>query len=79
SDIYFHVKRPEVTVLRHVPLYSTIEIFSNFGGLLGFWLGISVFALTGITEKVFQKVVRWKKRFRKRKEKTASTSEIHLY
>ncbi|GBM90493.1 hypothetical protein AVEN_157636-2-1, partial [Araneus ventricosus] len=50
------------------------EIFSHVGGLLGCWLGISVFTFTDIMEKFLRKVVRSKKRFRKRKKKRAPTS-----
>ncbi|GBN44197.1 hypothetical protein AVEN_148420-1 [Araneus ventricosus] len=79
SVIEFYVKNPEVTVLMHVPLYSSSEIFSHVGGLLGCWLGISVFIFTGIMEKFFRKVFKWRKRFGRRKKKRASTSEIHQY
>ncbi|GBM77137.1 hypothetical protein AVEN_209084-1, partial [Araneus ventricosus] len=77
SYIRFYVKNPEVTVLRHVPLYGSGEIFSHVGGLLGCWLGISVFTVTDIMEKGFWKVVRWRKIFKEREEKRAPTSEIH--
>ncbi|GBM41282.1 hypothetical protein AVEN_202877-1 [Araneus ventricosus] len=53
------------------------EIFSHVGGLLGCWLGISVFTFTDIMEKGFRKVVRLKKIFKERKEKRAPNSEIH--
>ncbi|GBM67713.1 hypothetical protein AVEN_244299-1 [Araneus ventricosus] len=74
-----YVNNPEVTVLRHVPLYGSGEIFSHVGGLLGCWLGVSVFTFTDIMEKGYRKVIRRKKIFRKKKEETAPTSEIHQY
>ncbi|GBM61344.1 hypothetical protein AVEN_150491-2-1, partial [Araneus ventricosus] len=72
------VKNTEVTVINHVPLYSSGELFSHIGGLLGCWLGISVFTFTDNIEKFFRKVVYWKTRFRMEKLPKASTSEIHL-
>ncbi|GBM47170.1 hypothetical protein AVEN_271241-1 [Araneus ventricosus] len=53
------------------------EIFCHVGGLLAYWLGISVFTFTDIMENVFRKVVKWKKIFKKKEEEIAPTSEIH--
>ncbi|CAL1299494.1 unnamed protein product [Larinioides sclopetarius] len=70
SYISFKVKSPEVTIFRHVPLYGSGEIFSHVGGLLGCWLGMSVFTFADILEKFVHKVAIWKKRFRKNKKKS---------
>ncbi|GBM52371.1 hypothetical protein AVEN_160096-1 [Araneus ventricosus] len=55
--IEIYVKNTELTVIRHVPLYGSGELFSHIGGLLGCWLGVSVFTFTDIIEKVFWKAV----------------------
>ncbi|GBM52356.1 hypothetical protein AVEN_160085-1 [Araneus ventricosus] len=60
SVIDIYVKNAEVTVIRHVPLYGRGELFSHIGGLLGCWLGVSVFTFTDIIGKVFWKAVSWK-------------------
>ncbi|CAL1301129.1 unnamed protein product [Larinioides sclopetarius] len=74
SHIFFEVKNPQVTIIRHVPLYGSGEIFSHVGGLLGCWLGISVFTFTDILEKFVQKVAIGKKGCGKLKKKKAPTS-----
>ncbi|CAL1300855.1 unnamed protein product [Larinioides sclopetarius] len=76
SYIYFEVKNSEVIIFRHVPLYGSGEIFSHVGGLLGCWLGISVFTFTDILEKFVKKGAIWKKGLRKMKKKKAPTSEF---
>ncbi|CAL1299498.1 unnamed protein product [Larinioides sclopetarius] len=76
SYIFFEVKNPEVTIFRHVPLYGSGEIFSHVGGLLGCWLGISIFTFTDFLEKCVKKVAIWRKRFGKRKKKRAPTPEF---
>ncbi|GBN43331.1 hypothetical protein AVEN_249311-1 [Araneus ventricosus] len=60
SQINIYVKNTVVTVIRHVPLYGSGELFSHIGGLLGCWFGVSVFTFTDIMEKVFWKAVSWK-------------------
>ncbi|CAL1289316.1 unnamed protein product, partial [Larinioides sclopetarius] len=77
SDVQVRILSPEVTVLQHVPLYGSGEIFSYVGGLLGCWLGISVFSFTDIIEKFIREVARWKKRFIMEKKQKPPTSEIH--
>ncbi|CAL1283718.1 unnamed protein product [Larinioides sclopetarius] len=72
----FRVESPEVTILRHVPLYGSGEIFSHVGGLLGFWLGMSIFSFTDTFEKFFQKVGGWKKRLRRNREERTPSSKI---
>ncbi|CAL1289823.1 unnamed protein product [Larinioides sclopetarius] len=78
AEINIYVKNTEITVLRHVPLYGSGEIFSHIGGLAGFWLGVSVFTFTDTIEKLFWKAVYWKMNLRTRNEQSAPTSEIHL-
>ncbi|GFT77321.1 hypothetical protein NPIL_438871 [Nephila pilipes] len=51
--VILHVKSPEVIVMSHKPLYNAMDIFSYIGGLMGCWLGISVWACTGIAEASF--------------------------
>ncbi|GBO09730.1 hypothetical protein AVEN_119625-1 [Araneus ventricosus] len=45
---------PHVTILSQEPLYGAWDLFSYIGGLVGCWLGISVWALAGIFEKTFR-------------------------
>ncbi|GFU43863.1 uncharacterized protein NPIL_321731 [Nephila pilipes] len=47
------IKNPEVIVMSHKPLYNAMDIFSYVGGLMGCWLGISVWTCTGIAETTF--------------------------
>ncbi|GBN44811.1 hypothetical protein AVEN_53670-1 [Araneus ventricosus] len=47
----------DVTVISHNPLYGPWDLFSSIGGLMGCWLGISVWTLVGITEKTYSKFV----------------------
>ncbi|GFS88432.1 hypothetical protein NPIL_33391, partial [Nephila pilipes] len=47
------IKNPEVIVMSHKPLYNAMDIFSYIGGLMGCWLGISVWTCTGIAETTF--------------------------
>ncbi|GIZ02393.1 hypothetical protein CEXT_94211, partial [Caerostris extrusa] len=43
--VIVYVKNDEVTVMSHKPLYGSFgELFSYIGGLMGCWLGISVWA-----------------------------------
>ncbi|GBN51618.1 hypothetical protein AVEN_268686-1 [Araneus ventricosus] len=52
------VRDTDVTVLKHNPLYGAWQVFSYVGGLLGCWLGISVWTCFGITEKYFKKLLK---------------------
>ncbi|GFT17016.1 uncharacterized protein NPIL_442281 [Nephila pilipes] len=45
-----YVRNPEVMVLSHNPLYVSVELFGYIGGLMGCWLGISVWAFIDILE-----------------------------
>ncbi|GBM53243.1 hypothetical protein AVEN_169270-1, partial [Araneus ventricosus] len=64
--IRVYVKDTEVSVLSHNPLYGSFEVFSYVGGLMGCWLGISVWTCFGMTGKKFQTVVKYVKNLRKR-------------
>ncbi|GFT43405.1 uncharacterized protein NPIL_405941, partial [Nephila pilipes] len=55
----------EVNVMKHNALYSKEELFSYIGGLMGCWLGISVWASVGIFENAIRKIVQAKRLFRK--------------
>ncbi|GIY88907.1 uncharacterized protein CDAR_108201 [Caerostris darwini] len=58
TRIVLFLKDPDVTILKHIPLYGNGELFSFIGGLMGCWLGISVWALTDIIERTLFKVVK---------------------
>ncbi|GFS43227.1 hypothetical protein NPIL_508051 [Nephila pilipes] len=60
-EINIRIKSPEVIVMSHKPLYNTMDIFSYVGGLMGCWLGISVWACTGIAETIFWIALRYLK------------------
>ncbi|CAL1289820.1 unnamed protein product [Larinioides sclopetarius] len=78
AEITISVKNTGVIILRHVPLYGSGEIFSHIGGLVGFWLGVSVFTFTDVIEKLCQKAIHWKKSLRMDNVQNSPTSEIHL-
>ncbi|GFS87656.1 hypothetical protein NPIL_57561, partial [Nephila pilipes] len=58
--IVVYLEKTEVNVMKHNPLYGTEELFSYIGGLMGCWLGMSVWASVGIFENIYRKVVRVK-------------------
>ncbi|GFY52010.1 hypothetical protein TNIN_367781 [Trichonephila inaurata madagascariensis] len=62
-----------MTVISHDPLYSAGDLFSHIGGLVGCWLGISVWAFTNIMEGSVLMATNWMKKFRKKKQKTSDT------
>ncbi|GFU31713.1 uncharacterized protein NPIL_662431 [Nephila pilipes] len=64
--LYVFVGSPDVRVMTHNPLYNTGELFSYIGGLMGCWLGISVWASVGILEKFFVEFNQVKQLFRKK-------------
>ncbi|GFT03003.1 hypothetical protein NPIL_402211 [Nephila pilipes] len=49
--------------MSHRPLYTAMDIFSYIGGLMGCWLGISVWTCTGIAETTFGTVLRFMKQY----------------
>ncbi|GBM81495.1 hypothetical protein AVEN_154540-1 [Araneus ventricosus] len=75
TKIVVFVKNPEVTVVSHVPLYGKGELFSYIGGLMGCWLGISVWTFTDITERFFRKAESWKARLRMKTVQKSPTSD----
>ncbi|KAF8778836.1 hypothetical protein HNY73_015522 [Argiope bruennichi] len=50
---------PQVIVEKHVPEYKTGYLFSYIGGLMGCWLGVSIWAFPGIVENVFRRALQW--------------------
>lgn len=44
----------EIFVLQHSPKYMVVEVFSNIGGFIGCWLGISLLDITDIFEGFFR-------------------------
>ncbi|CAL1294589.1 unnamed protein product [Larinioides sclopetarius] len=44
----------DVTIMTHSPLYGKWDIFSYVGGLMGCWMGISVWTLVLLLEKAFR-------------------------
>ncbi|GFT06097.1 uncharacterized protein NPIL_40751 [Nephila pilipes] len=59
-------KSPQVVVMSHKPLYNGMDVFSYIGGLMGCWLGFSVWTFTGITERTFASVLYYLKQFTKK-------------
>ncbi|GBM62664.1 hypothetical protein AVEN_257264-1 [Araneus ventricosus] len=52
-------------------------MFSHIGGLLGYWLGISVFTFLDIIEKSFVTAIIWRRRFKKHKaQKTPNSDDL---
>ncbi|CAL1299203.1 unnamed protein product, partial [Larinioides sclopetarius] len=58
-SVQVSLAEPEVLVTTHLPLYDFGFLISHLGGLLAFWIGISVWALVGIIEKAVRKVMEW--------------------
>ncbi|GBN00125.1 hypothetical protein AVEN_275588-1 [Araneus ventricosus] len=71
------VTNPDVTVLSHKPLYGNGELFSYIGGLIGCWLGISVWTLAGIFEKSVARIRRLARKL-KRKTKHLQPGEAYI-
>ncbi|GFT75330.1 uncharacterized protein NPIL_16481 [Nephila pilipes] len=60
-----YLEKTEVNVMKHNPLYGTEELFSYIGGLMGCWLGMSVWASVGIFENAYRKIIQTKRLLRK--------------
>ncbi|GIY22241.1 uncharacterized protein CDAR_455921 [Caerostris darwini] len=74
--VIVYVKNDEVTVMSHKPLYGSFgELFSYIGGLMGCWLGISVWAFTGIVEKTCRRTVKLKRNISYRRSLRSSNKE----
>ncbi|GBL94473.1 hypothetical protein AVEN_235582-1 [Araneus ventricosus] len=64
--VILYTRDRDVTIVSHLPLYNDWELFSYIGGLMGCWLGISVWAMVGISEKSFRKIIWWKPNLRRK-------------
>ncbi|GFS56523.1 hypothetical protein NPIL_244871 [Nephila pilipes] len=64
--VRIYIRSPEVIVMSHKPLYTGMDIFSYIGGLMGCWLGISVWAFTDIAETTTQTVIDFLNQYVKR-------------
>ncbi|GIY14282.1 uncharacterized protein CDAR_503451 [Caerostris darwini] len=72
-NIAVHLIDKDVTVISHIPRYGEWELFSYIGGLIGCWLGISVWAFVDIIEANFRRFLRLIRKLRqKSKKQTAS-------
>ncbi|GFS52724.1 hypothetical protein NPIL_210991, partial [Nephila pilipes] len=78
-EINLGIKSPEVIVMSHKPLYNAMDIFSYIGGLMGCWLGISVWTCTGIAETTFGTVLRFLKQYVKRFRQSRPTRNQFLF
>ncbi|GFY39502.1 uncharacterized protein TNIN_74891 [Trichonephila inaurata madagascariensis] len=58
----------EGTVISQDPIYSSGNLYSNIGGLIGCWLGISVWTFVNITERTILITINWMKKFKKKKQ-----------
>ncbi|GBM50308.1 hypothetical protein AVEN_219077-1 [Araneus ventricosus] len=67
AEIQMIFRNRKVILERHVPLYGSGALFSHIGGLLAYWLGISVLSSLDIIEKFFGIAVICWKRYRKNK------------
>ncbi|CAL1275463.1 unnamed protein product [Larinioides sclopetarius] len=54
----------QVVAENHVPLYDIGHLFSYIGGLMGCWLGVSIWAFVGIAENVFRRSIQWVERMK---------------
>ncbi|GFT18837.1 uncharacterized protein NPIL_257451 [Nephila pilipes] len=69
------IRSPEVIVMSHKPSYTAMDIFSYVGGLMGCWLGISVWAFTDIAETTAQTVLDFLKQYVKRFHHSPTTRD----
>ncbi|KAF8796520.1 Amiloride-sensitive sodium channel subunit like protein [Argiope bruennichi] len=68
--VVLYIRDRDVTIVSHIPLYNEWELFSYIGGLMGCWLGISVWAFVGVSEKTFRKIIWWKPNLRRKFRRT---------
>ncbi|XP_055947024.1 uncharacterized protein LOC129980668 [Argiope bruennichi] len=71
--VVLYIRDRDVTIVSHLPLYNEWELFSYIGGLMGCWLGVSVWAFVGISEKTLRKIIWWKPNLRRKFRKTFRT------
>ncbi|CAL1283037.1 unnamed protein product [Larinioides sclopetarius] len=64
--LFVVMKDTDAVVLNYNPLFGTWELFGYTGGLVGCWLGFSVWSLVGIIEKFAQKVGRFREKLLKK-------------
>ncbi|GIX74527.1 hypothetical protein CEXT_668891 [Caerostris extrusa] len=67
------VKGTEVSILSHRPVYGMWEIFSHVGGLVGCWLGISVWTAINFFEDLYKSTVKLALKMRNRSKRLAKT------
>ncbi|GIX81672.1 hypothetical protein CDAR_235441 [Caerostris darwini] len=67
------VRGTEVSILSHNPVYGLWEIFSHIGGLVGCWLGISVWTAINVFEDLYKRIVKLAFMVRNRSKRLAST------
>ncbi|GBM87558.1 hypothetical protein AVEN_107207-1 [Araneus ventricosus] len=68
AQILVVLRNLDVKILSHEPFYAESELFSYIGGLVGCWLGISVFTFTDVFEKFVKMVVVLKGNYRRKRE-----------
>ncbi|GIY03590.1 uncharacterized protein CDAR_425841 [Caerostris darwini] len=65
------VRGTEVSILSHNPVYGTWEVFSHVGGLVGCWLGISVWTAFNLFEDLYKSTVKLAFKLRNRSKRLA--------
>ncbi|CAL1275418.1 unnamed protein product [Larinioides sclopetarius] len=75
TKVQINMRNKKVTLRLHFPQYGSGEMFSHIGGLLGYWLGISVLTFLVIIEKCFVKVTDWMRRFKEDTRQETANSE----
>ncbi|XP_055945685.1 uncharacterized protein LOC129976234 isoform X1 [Argiope bruennichi] len=68
----------QVVVQRHDPEYTTGYLFSYIGGLMGCWLGVSMWAFAGIAENAFLRAIQWMEHI-KRNFKESSVAQRTVF
>ncbi|GIY04546.1 hypothetical protein CDAR_208851 [Caerostris darwini] len=75
-DIEISLIDRDVTVISHIPRYGMWELFSYIGGLIGCWLGISVWAFVDIIEANFWTLLRLIQKLKQKKSEKQVASPI---